>query len=119
MTKKDEENIRRPERKILRAIVGPKKINEYEYKRRTNEEIEEYSDDIIKRIKVQIAKWYGHILRSEENNNTKIITNWEAEGKLRRGRPRSNWLKEVREDLARPRGKSKEQKKMVKDMPKN
>ncbi|KAI4471641.1 reverse transcriptase (rna-dependent dna polymerase) [Holotrichia oblita] len=101
MTRRDEENIRRAERKILRTIMGPKKINKDEYRRRTNEELKEmYDDDVIKRIKIQRAKWYGHIMREGENSITNIITNWQPGGRRRRGRPRSNWLQEVTEDLA-------------------
>ncbi|KAF2886083.1 hypothetical protein ILUMI_20091 [Ignelater luminosus] len=112
MTKKDKENIRRAEKNILRAIMGPKKINENEHQRRTNEKIEEdYSDDIIKRIKEQ---------RSEGNNIAKIKTNWEPAGKPRGCRPRSNWFKKVREELARTGLVHKYRgKRMEKDMQKN
>lgn len=39
MTKKDEEDISRAERKVLKVIVGPKKVSENEYRRRNKRTI--------------------------------------------------------------------------------
>ncbi|KAF2901851.1 hypothetical protein ILUMI_04337 [Ignelater luminosus] len=90
MTKKDEENIRRTERKILRAIMAPKKINENEYRRRINEEIkEEYSGDIIKRIK------WGN---KEEATEVKLVERSQrgySEGRGRKYRGKSKGRNEL------------------------
>ena len=64
MTKKDEEDLRITERKIIRTILGPVKVTENEYRIRMNFEIEQEleGEDIIRKIKQQRAKWLGHVL---------------------------------------------------------
>ena len=50
MTQKQEEDLRIAERKIMRTILGPIRMNEHEY-RRTNEELaQEMEINIVRRI---------------------------------------------------------------------
>lgn len=59
VNERNEENIRRAQKKIFRTIIKPTKLNEEEYRRRTIVEIKvDCGDDIVKEIKVQRAKWY-------------------------------------------------------------
>lgn len=102
MTKKDEEDLRVAERRILRTILGPIRIGINDYRRRTNIEIiEKCGNDIVTEIKKQRARWQGHIWRLGEDDMVRIITDWEPGGRKRRGRPRSSWTEEVKEDLKR------------------
>ena len=100
MTKKDEEDLRIVERKILRTILGPIKDQNNEYRLRMNHELLEEieGEDIIKKIKEQRVKWLGHVWRAGPTTTIYSMLQWQP-GRRRRGRPRSKWLKEVEEDL--------------------
>lgn len=101
MTQKQEEKIEIFERKVMRNILGPHKIQEGIYKTRTNKEIEEElnGETIIKTIKQQRIRWLGHIWRKDSNDPTKQILDWKPAHKRRRGRPRKTWMEEVKRDL--------------------
>ncbi|KAI4462404.1 hypothetical protein MML48_4g00015188 [Holotrichia oblita] len=103
MTKKDEENLRVFERKILRSIMGPIKEADSEFRIRTNEELQRElkGKDIVQKIKQQRIKWLGHVWRSGEESVIKLLVEWKPGGKKRRGRPRSKWLEEVVADVRR------------------
>lgn len=102
MTKKQEEDLRIIERKILRTILGPLKINKDEYRQRTNHELlTEINEDIVCKIKQQRAKWLGHVWRAGPTMTIYSMLEWMPGGKRRRGRPRSTWLQEVIKDINR------------------
>jgi hypothetical protein len=45
-----------------------------------------------------MLKWYGHVLRMEDNGEPKRIMTWSPEGRRRRrirGRPEMKWEREV------------------------
>lgn len=100
ITKKEEEQLRIIERKILRDILGPIKVDSNEYRTRMNSELLQEIDgeDIVKTIKQQRVKWLGHIWRAGTEEMIYSILQWDP-GSKRRGRPRSTWLNEVKEDL--------------------
>lgn len=101
MTKKDEENIRIFERKVLRTILGPIKLADNEFRLRTNNELqtEIEGEDIVRKIKRQRVKWLGHVWRAGEESVIHLLLNWKPAGNKRRGRPRSKWLEEVVRDI--------------------
>ena len=43
-------------------------------------------------------RWYGHILRKEDNDWVKKCMEYEVLGPRRRGRPKRTWREVVRED---------------------
>ena len=45
-------------------------------------------------------KWYGHILRREDENVGKRVMVMELPGKRRRGIPKRRWLDSIRNDLS-------------------
>ena len=45
-------------------------------------------------------KWYGHVLRREEEYEGKRVMGMEVPGKRSRGRPKRRWLDSIRNDLS-------------------
>lgn len=121
LSKKDEEDLRIIERKIMRSILGPVKIGDNEYRSRMNYEIEQEmkGENIIKSIKRQRMKWLGHIYRADQQAITAQMTQWQPGGRRRRGRPRLKWLEQVVEDMTRAGIKNWKEKAMDRKLWKN
>lgn len=100
MTVDDEENLRRIERKIVRRIYGPVFENEA-WRIRYNEEINNIlnKEDIVRFIKSQRLRWFGHVERMEEDRMPKRVLKGKMYGARRRGRPRLRWADDVVQDL--------------------
>ena len=47
-----------------------------------------------------MLKWYGHVLRREDEYVGKRVMAMEVPGKRRRGRPKRRWLDSIRNDLS-------------------
>lgn len=60
VTKRVEENLREAEKRILRPILEPKRINEAECRWRIKKKFEEFGS-IYKEMKDQTTKWVGYI----------------------------------------------------------
>ena len=101
MTKKNEEQLRRTERQMLRRIFGPVKTDENTYRRKYNAELLEETDgeDIVKYIKSLRIRWLGHIRRREEAEQNNKILRWKPCEKRGKGRPKTRWLDEAEKDL--------------------
>ena len=71
-------------RRILR-IYWPNKISNQQLRERTNTQTIEES--------IKIMRWQdiGHVLRSWNEDDTKIAMTWTPEGKRKRGRPKETW----------------------------
>ncbi|VDO95916.1 unnamed protein product [Heligmosomoides polygyrus] len=52
------------------------------------------------KMREQRLRWYGHILRRQEDHPTKLALNFEAPGKRPRGAPRKRWREVIKRDLA-------------------
>jgi hypothetical protein len=50
---------------------------------------------ILERLDKNMLKWYGHVVRMEDNRWPKRIMTWSPEERRRRGRPEVKWEKEV------------------------
>ncbi|XP_056631531.1 uncharacterized protein LOC130441767 [Diorhabda sublineata] len=84
------------------SCAGPVKLTENEYRRRMNYEIaQEIKEDIVRKIKQQRARWLGHVWRAGEETVAYSILDWNPGSARRRGRPRSTWWQEVKDDLKR------------------
>ena len=57
--------------------------------------------EISKKVQESRWKWYGHILRREEECVGKRVMGMEVPRKRRRGRPKRMWLDNIRNDLER------------------
>lgn len=80
MTKSDEEKLGVFERKILRKIFGPKRINDGEYEVRSNGELDGlYKEPTIGCQKNTRISWTGHVWKSEGMIGS--ITKWKPDTK--------------------------------------
>jgi hypothetical protein len=100
LTKENELILQIFERKIIRKIYGPIKMNE-ERKTRTNEELENIleNENIVRFIKAQRLRWLGHVLRMGEDRLPKRILWEKIFSSRRKGRPKLRWLDDVKKDL--------------------
>jgi hypothetical protein len=74
MKKKDENILRRFERKIIRRIYGPVRKGR-EWRIRNNEEIDNIigKKDIVRFVKARRISWIGHAERMEVSRMTKKV----------------------------------------------
>ncbi|KAK4886986.1 hypothetical protein RN001_003257 [Aquatica leii] len=89
MTKKEEEELRIFERKIIRQILGPINTGENEYRPRMNFEIRDQmkGEDIVNYIESQQIKWLGHVMRKDKTKTIRIVTEWKPTENRKRGKP--------------------------------
>lgn len=94
--KTQEKKLNVAEMKMLRWACGHTRLDRIE-----NREIRERVKvtEIHKKIQEKRLRWYGHVLRREENHVTKRTLSMEVDGRRRRGRPRRRWKDCVWEDL--------------------
>jgi len=53
--------------------------------------------NIIQRIKKRKLNLFGHIFRMEDSRLVKVVVLGEMKGKTKRGRPKREWLNDVKE----------------------
>lgn len=89
------------ERRILRKIFGPIEVDQGVYRSRYNHELEILNENqtIIRFIKAQRLRWFGHVLRMDDNTTVKKAFDQQPEGKRKRGHPRKRWKDDIMEDL--------------------
>ena len=56
--------------------------------------------EISKKVQESRLKWYGHVLRREDEYVGKRVMVMEVAGKIRGGRPKRWWLDNIRNDLS-------------------
>ena len=56
--------------------------------------------EISKKVQESRLKWYGHVLRREDEYVGKRVMAMEVPGKRRRGRPKRRWSDIIRNDLS-------------------
>lgn len=100
LTQKDQESLRRFERKIVRRIYGAVQENET-WRIRYNDEINNilHGEDIVRFIKSQRLRWYGHVERMDETRMPKKVLKGQIYGSRKRGKPKLRWIDNVTEDL--------------------
>ena len=52
-------------------------------------------------IRVSRLRWFGQVMRKEDNDWVKLCTSREVEGSRRRGRPKKTWKENVERDMKR------------------
>ena len=55
--------------------------------------------EISKKVQESRLKWYGHVLRREDEYVGKRVMGMDVPGKRRIGRPNREWLDSIRNDL--------------------
>jgi len=55
-------------------------------------------DDIILVLQQNMLRWYGHVLRKEDNDWVKKCMEYEVEGARLIGRPKKTWRENVEKD---------------------
>jgi len=55
-------------------------------------------DDVALVLQQNRLRWYGHVLRKEDDDWVKKSMEYEVEGSRPRGRPNRSWREVVRED---------------------
>jgi hypothetical protein len=86
--------------KILREIYGPVKDRD-NWRSRTNSELDTLTGgvNIVRYIKAQRLRWFGHIQRMEDDRMVKILTNWKTFGKRPAGRSKNRWIDGILKDM--------------------
>ena len=56
--------------------------------------------EISKKVQESRLKWYGHVLRREDECVGKRVMEMKVPGKRRRGRPKWKWLDSIRNDFS-------------------
>jgi hypothetical protein len=85
-----------PLQKLLifeRKIYGPVKDRD-NWRIRTNSELDTLTGgvNIVRYIKAQRLRWFGHIQRMEDDRMVKKLTNWKSFGKRPVGRSKNRWI---------------------------
>jgi hypothetical protein len=88
------------ERKILRKIYGP--VKDWDnWRTRTNSELDTLTGgvNIVRYIKAQRLRWFGHMQRMEDDRMVKKLTNWKPFGKRPAGKPKNRWIHGILKDM--------------------
>jgi Reverse transcriptase (RNA-dependent DNA polymerase) len=103
LTEEDERQLGVFERKVLRTIIGPKKIADDHYRIRYNHELYEFFQEphIAATVKHRRLSWAGHVVRRGVDQPVyQTFNGMFRDGSRTRGRPKSSWEKAVNEDSA-------------------
>ena len=92
LTSKTRSKLQAAEMRALRLIYGVTRLD-----RRRNVDIQQELDvesilDFVERTQL---RWYGHMMRMEDERNPKKYYEWQPEGRRPRGRPRMRWRQNV------------------------
>ena len=89
--------LRRTERAMVRSISGVKLVD-----RKNTEELMEMlglKKTLDRMAKVNGVRWYGHVIRRDDDNILKKIMMMEVNGQRKRGRPKMTWKGQVEESV--------------------
>ena len=89
--------LRRTERSTIRALCDVKLLD-----RRNNEELMDMlgiKESLDRMAKASSMRWYGHVLRKEDENVIVKALKFEVSGSRGRGRPKQTWKKLVENEM--------------------
>ena len=103
--KAHEKKMEVAEMKMLRWTCGVTRLDEI-----SNEKIRGSTKvgEISKKVQQRRMRWYGHVMRRDEEYVGKKVMGIEVQGSRRRGRPKKRWADWVKDDL-REKGLSGEE----------
>ena len=89
--------LRRTERAMVREMCGMKLAD----KKNTKELMDMLGlgETVDKLAKANGVRWYGHVLRREEDDVLRKALRLTVEGQRRRGRPKKTWKRQVEEEI--------------------
>ena len=81
---------------MARAMCGQKVVD-----RKTNEEQMDMlglKETVDRLATANGVRWYGHVLRRDDNSVLRVALNLEESGKRKRERPKKTWKKQMEEE---------------------
>ena len=98
---REECRLRVFENRILRRIFGPKRDENWEWRRLHNEELHSLyrSPNTVRVIKSRRLRWAGYVARMEESRSAFKILTGKPTAKRPLWRPRRRWEDNIRMDL--------------------
>ena len=92
LTKRLEQQITTADMKVIRMIQG---VTRWDRKR--NEDLYKQSNmlPIVQVINKNKLRWFGHVMRREEESTLRVVMQLKMKGKRPRGRPRLRWLDNI------------------------
>ena len=93
LTSKTESSLQAAEMRVLRTIVGVTRRD-----RIRNATIREKLRDIplLEEVERMKLRWYGHIMRMDEERKQKMYLQWKPDAKRPVGRPRKRWMEGIK-----------------------
>ena len=90
------EVLRRTERAMVRAMCGAKLMEE----KRTGDLMEMLGlkESVVQMAKANGVRWYGHVLRRDDEHVLRKALEFEEKGKRKRGRPRKTWKMQMEKE---------------------
>ena len=90
--------LRRTERAMVRAMCGADL--ELMEKKRTEDlmEILGLKETVVQMAKANGVRWYGHVLRRDDEHALRKALEFEVRGKRKRGRPKKMWKTQVEKE---------------------
>ena len=89
--------LRRTERAMVRSMCGVKLVD-----RKNTEELMKMlglKETLDKMAKANGVRWYGHVVRRDDESILKKAMMFEVNGPRKRGRPKQTWKKQVEENI--------------------
>ena len=89
--------LRRTERSMVRSMCGVKLVD-----RKNTEELMKMlglKETLDKMAKANGIRWYGHVVRRDDESILKKAMMFEVNGPRKRGRPKQTWKKQVEENI--------------------
>ena len=89
--------LRRTKRAMVRLTCGVKLVD-----RKKMEDLMEMlglKETLDRMAKANRVRWYGHVIRRDDNNILKKAMMMEVNGKRKRGRPKLTWRRQVEESV--------------------
>ena len=81
---------------MVRAMCGQKIVD----RKMTEEQMDMLGlkETIDRLATANGVRWYGHVLRRDDDSVLRVALNLEVTGKRKRGQPRKTWKKQVEEE---------------------
>jgi len=102
LTLREERRTRVFEKRVLRRIFGPKRVDvTRDWRKLHNEELNDlyYSPNIVRVIKSRRMRWAGHVARTRERIGVYRVLVGKPEGKRPLGRSRRRWDDNIKMDI--------------------